>query len=481
MRILGRSRATFFGKSTACSSIAFSLLVALQACSGGGGGGTPSPSPTPTGSPAPTPTPTPTPTSTPPPPAYGTSIGFFDPALSLRTGNTGAIGGSARSTYAFSVQQTASGEYKIHVLGGQGSIPLEYDKTDEYLVEGSFESVDYIDAPSLYANGLVEPEITVLSEAADKLFWLHMNLRFFPYTFRVMSEIDVEAPCYVEGTNTYWAGDVLVGQRGLGMSLFEIDTGLEGSKSDGFTSQLRAQSAPGRSLCWFLRGTLPAQFMIDTPQLRVYSDTLATAIDYETNEIVYLGDAADDGFIEELGSVAILTESSKSLEIVDVISHGTSNQSPRYFLVLMTDGNDPGEHRLVRIALEDQLDSLGNSAGEILTQKVVHAWEDGVPVGMVQAPLGGQQYGGYLYPDLAVVLGTTDHSFFFDNITFAPGEPPDYSDPVKFNVGKGAGSAIAVDRPDGPQLDEPSVGMLVSFPDTGEVTFIIVDDELTED
>jgi hypothetical protein len=183
---------------------------------------------------------------------------------------------------------------------------------------------------------------------------------------------------------------------------------------------------------------------------------------------VYFGDIDGDNELEEMGSTPIKTDATGPLKIVQVISRGTSTQAPRYLLVLLTDGNHIGEHRLV------QINSETDSAGDFV-QHVVHAWDVGVPVSMMQGPFGGSLEGGIFRPDLAVVLGTAEQSFFFDNLL--PLEagfsfPPVYGEPTQFNVGVGAGSAVAVESPHGPTLLGPDYGVLVSYPDSGEVFYI---------
>ena len=88
---------------------------------------------------------------------------------------------------------------------------------------------------------------------------------------------------------------------------------------------------------------------------------------------------------------------------------------------------------------------------------------------------GGLEEGGNFRADLVVVLGNTEQSFFFDNLLPLDegfGTTPVYAEPELFNVGIGAGSAVAASNPRGHSLGEPEYGVLVSYPNTGEIIYI---------
>jgi hypothetical protein len=76
---------------------------------------------------------------------------------------------------------------------------------------------------------------------------------------------------------------------------------------------------------------------------------------------------------------------------------------------------------------------------------------------------------------LAVVLRGTEDSFFFDNLLGNSDNsplPPLYDQPTFFKVGLGAGSAVIAESPDAPSLEDSGYGILVSYPESGEVVYI---------
>lgn len=402
----------------------------------------------------------------------GEVVGVFNPPLHLLIGN-GDVGG-VREGYSSAVfasrrvSGNATSNIEVVAIAGDAILPFDYDKDDIVVVDGVFNSVDFIQTPSLRGSGLPDASISILSSEENKLYWNSLvSPAGVPDLFENRETIDVDAPCYVEGTNTQFANDVIIGQKSNGLSLFDVDSGSDFTNSNNFTATLVSETGGNRSLCHFLRGIIP--FEIYNQNLSVFNANFqpVTAIDYDTNEIVFFGDTNGDDNLEELGAVPLLVDSNKDLKIVDVLSRGSSSQVPRYFLILLTDGEHNGDHRLVLV-------SIDSDTGE-LEQEIIYAWNEGVPIGMAQSQFGGSLEGGIFRTDLIVVLGTTEQSLFFDNLRPLDGnfsDPPIYREPVLFEVGLGAGSVVAGRKPDVPTLDEPDYGILVSFPENGEVRYI---------
>jgi hypothetical protein len=257
------------------------------------------------------------------------------------------------------------------------------------------------------------------------------------------------------------------------LSVFDIDTGSDLIDSQNFDATLVYNVGGQRSLCHVLRGIIPPSiehqypgFQSSPPTGPAYALPL-TAIDYNTNELVFYGDVDGDNKLDEMGTMPIETHATGPLNIIQVISRGGPTQIPRYLIVLMSDGRPMGEHRLVQI----NFDRLTYE----ITQRVLHEWSEGVPVSMMQGPLGGSLEGGLYRSDLVVVLGTTQRSFFFDNLLPLDAgfsDPPLYGEPQLFEVGVGAGSAVAAESPFGPSVSGPDYGVLVSYPASGRVVYI---------
>jgi hypothetical protein len=398
-------------------------------------------------------------------------VGVFDPYIKLLLGNAD-VGGRIEGYTTIVVgsrpaPNDPTGRLELVGIAGDGVIPLDYDRDDNFDFEGRFQSIDFVDWPSLFASGLGEPEFSAVSTADNRLVWYQGLLNTFPMAFVQRNTISVESPCFVEGTNTYWANDVIIGQVDKGLSLFEVDSGNDLAPTDNFTSTFVSRSGDGRSLCSMIRGIIPESSHTANPTVRNARIGPLTAIDHKTNELVFFGDTNDDLQLEELGTLPLEMQTSEPMQIVSVIMEGTSSQQPRYMFVLATNGQHVGEHRLILVWFEEPLREI---------VQTVYAWNEGVPVAMVQGQFGGNNTEGRIFrPDLAVILGTSSHSLFFDNLSPLSegfGLPPLYGDPTMFEVGLGAGSAVAAIRPDGPHPTEPGYGILVSFSADGEVRYI---------
>ena len=377
----------------------------------------------------------------------GQVVGIFNPPLKLLLPNfniAGAFESLGSHVMAVADSTDHSGRYQIRAIEGTSTVPRQYHRDDIVRVEGDYASIDFVQSPSLYAHGLPDASLSIASASENKIYWLLQEPQSRDFTLR--ETIEVERPCFVAQTNTYWANDMVVGQRDRGLSVFDIETGSNVMDSQSFDATLVYNVGAGRSLCHLLRGVVPESIAQQYPGFQ--SSSPLTAIDFNTNELVFYGDTDGDNDLDEMGAMAIETHATGHLNIVQVISRGGPTQIPQYLIVLLSDGRHMGEHRVVQINFDSRTREI--------TQRVLHAWSEGVPVSMLQGPLGGSLVGGIFRSDLAVVLGTTEKSFFFDDLLPLEagfGEPPLYGEPQLFDVGVGAGSAVAAENPRGPGDD----------------------------
>jgi hypothetical protein len=404
----------------------------------------------------------------------GQVVGIFNPPLKLMLPNL-SIPGSFDSygAHVISVADSIShpGRYEIKAIQGSHVTPLQYHRDDIVHVEGNYASIDFVQSPSLFAHGLPDASLSIVSTAENKIYWLAEEPQ--SQVFSVREIIDVEKPCYLAQTTTYWENDMVVGQRDHGLTMFDVETGSDVMDSQTFAATPVYSVGEGRSLCHIYRGVIPATleaqypgFRNSPPQGQGYAFPL-TAIDYNTNELVFYGDIDGDNKLDQMGTMPIETHSTGHLHIVQVISRGEPTLVPWYLLVLLSDGEPMGEHRLVQINFDSRTREI--------SQRIVHEWSEGVPVAMLQGPLGGSMADGMFRTDLAVVLGTTEKSFFFDDllpVEAGLSDPPVYGEPQLFDVGVGAGSAVAAEDPHGPTANGMGVGILVSYPASGRVVFI---------
>jgi hypothetical protein len=392
----------------------------------------------------------------------GQVVGIFNPALKLVLPPS-----AGQHVTAIAPAPGLAGRYRVAAIKG----PTEYYRDDVVLVSGDYASIDFLQSPSLFAHGLPDAAMSIASASENKIYWLVQEPQ--SQDFAVRETIDVQSPCFVAQTDTYWANDMVVGQRDHGLTVFDVDTGSDVMNAESFNATPVFNVGAGRSLCHMIRGVVPESVSSQYPGFRSsppsganYAGPL-TAIDYKTNELVFYGDIDANNVLDEMGTMPIETHATGHLNIVQVISRGGPTQIPRYLLVLLSDGEPTGEHRLVEIDFDPQTNNI--------SQRIVHEWSDGVPVSMLQGQLGGSTVGGSFRFDLVVVLGTTQNSFFFDDLLPLEagfGEPPLYGAPLLFDVGVGAGSAVAALSPYGPKAGVPDFGVLVSYPDSGRVIYI---------
>lgn len=405
----------------------------------------------------------------------GQVVGIFNPALKLVLPNfnmPGSFDSYGNHVITLADASDHSGRFEVKAIQGSHQLPFQYDRDDIVRVNGTYASVDYVQSPSLFAHGLPDASMSIVSTTENKIYWLAEEPQ--SRVFSVREHIDVQSPCFIAQTQTYWANDMVVGQRDHGLTVFDVDTGSDVMDSQTFAATPVYSVGEGRSLCHIYRGLIPASLEAQFPGFRWsppsgpgWSFPL-TAIDYKTNELVFYGDIDGDNKLDEMGTMPLETHSTAHLNIVQVISRGEPTLVPQYLLVLLSDGRPVGEHRVVQINFDPQTREI--------SQRIVHEWSDGVPVAMLQGPLGGSMDRGVFQADLVVVLGTTAQSFFFDDLLTPDdqlSEPPVYGEPRLFNVGVGAGSAVAAENPwTAGSADGTGFGVLVSYPASGRVVYI---------
>jgi len=401
----------------------------------------------------------------------GQVVGIYDPPLKLVEGNSNLPTTEAFGSHIVGVVETPSGDYQIRAIGAEyDSGWRTYYRDDELTFEGTFRGIDYFDSPSLLAHGLPSASYSVVNSAENTIYWHAQDDGTRNLSLReTISGID--QPCFLRGTDILFGRDLIVGTRNSGFVIFDLEPDPTTSVPESFTAIPRQYLGAGRSFCHVQRGPLPRPYddLLPYGQPRPWTGPSyanpVRAIDFDALEIVYYGDANNDNTLVELGSVPIETNSTKKLEIIQVISTGTTSQSPNYVLLLLTDGSHNGEHRVIQLATENGIDD----------QRIIHEWTEGVPVAMLVSNVGGELLERNYRSDLVVVLGTTEESLFFDNIRplDAPTNYPIFAEPTKFKVGIGAGSAVAADRP-WPSSDQsvPDSGVLISYPETGEIVYV---------
>lgn len=399
------------------------------------------------------------------------TVGFYSPSLILRKGNVPRVGkvtdSTAREVIALRSTdenaQTSRLESLFFGLPQRGLGP-DYSISDRVVVQGTLQSAEFLGFRVLAFNAVGNGADYIVASTLENLIRVfNPDQVNYPVEYTQTDEIDIAKPCYVRGRTNTGEDHIWVGQQDNGFSTFRIDpiTGADGFAFE-FDHTLIQNLGRGRSLCHLLATRLaPSIATPDDPLYnKKYSDFVA--VDFANKELVMYAEQSADGLYAEVQTLKLQTNSSADLKIVDVISYGEPSLVPRYLYILMTDGNHNGTHRLIVVTQDTY---------SLEFDQETFSWDTGVPIALVEAPYVGIRPLDQFRPDLAVILGTSEQSLLFENIAenlgFSIGDPPVLGAPEAFDVGLGAGSAVAAD-------DEISAepGILVSFPETGQLKLI---------
>jgi len=353
----------------------------------------------------------------------------------------------------------------------QGFISNQQVQTDA-TVTGSVGSVDLLLPSALSFNLTPVTPISFLtvSESADSLDWYADFEIDFPDAFELADSISIPSPChfvprYGTGQDFIW-----VGQRGAGLSVVRLNrfvpdnlpAGTPNSHwARGFDDSIISQAGGSRSLCHVYPAVLPDRLSDRFPQSGI-EDVIA--VDFETNELVlFADDTGNDMTYELVDLVPLQTDGIPNLEIIDVISVGNPALFPQFLLVLMTDGQDDGQHRLITVYPDQITNELIQS---------VHTWQGAAPVQMISAgSLFGSEGRAIDYGiDIVILSATGSDAVIIEDGAAEQGLPlgPPVFKPAQYlSVGEGAGSVIRVLAP--VEGAFPRAGLLFSFPATNEL------------
>lgn len=307
-------------------------------------------------------------------------------------------------------------------------------------------------------------QFAVINELQNKVFWFAAFDPANPKNHELDVEIDVASPCYVEGRTNTGQDTVLVGQRNAGLTVLRLiaDRPL-GANHEGFDTQIVSTAGMTRSLC-FLYPTRLSTTTASNPQLSNLDDVIA--IDFDTNELVLLADyAAPDQEYEVVGTLPIDTDGLSGLSIVDALAVGTPGSIPNVIWILMTDGQDMGEHRLVMVSQDPD---------GTINQKP-HPFVGGVPSGMQQLKFFPGNPGQLVDAgaDIIVTSSTSSQITIFedDSIDINPTGNliPIYRDPIYVDVGGIPASSSVIRLPFVNGANKSVDGVIFSFQGSTEL------------
>ncbi|WP_169711654.1 hypothetical protein [Henriciella litoralis] len=364
----------------------------------------------------------------------GRPVALLDQGARLEVGN---IGTTFSEVFA-SVPAVAGSPNNPRdlVLFGEDTTKgyFDYSRTDLATVEPSFSGIAQIVPNGLGFNGVEAPnQFVVVEEGANKISLVNSDRSVVPGgTFQLADSFAIDQPCYFEGRTNTGQDFGWVGQRDNGLAVVRI-TPDNSSSSNQFDSEVIFDLNSDRSLCHIFPTELPADVYTKDPFDESNFSPLI-AVDFDSNELVLYGDTDETQEYVELTAIPLQTETTEQMTIVDVLSFGSPSLKPRYMVVLLTDGKDGGQQRLIMV-------SQDNSSEEISQE--TFAWTGGVPVGLVQGAFVGVRPADQKRLDLVVVT-ESGQAMVFEN-TLAEnqgvGEVPSFAEPKSFAIEPGAGSA----------------------------------------
>jgi len=399
----------------------------------------------------------------------GIPVAIYDPSLSLLNGfsRIANLNGNVNTNVMASrpgSENFNSDKFEIVMFGGSTNIQNEQDFENEsnFLVEGSFDDINYAELNGIGSALGIANGLTVLSKTENELRWFKSESGgSTPFTYRESDSFSIDEPCFVRdlfGQDFIW-----VGQENNGLSVVRLDRIQTNGETSGFDATVLQNTGGSRSLCYILPTRLSRRFANSG------TDGLIT-LDYKSNEIVLFKERNAGNSYNEVEAIPLMTQSSEPMEIVDVFSFGLPSRVPRSLGVLLTSGENGGEQRLIHITQDINDDEIAQRT---------YSWIGGIPVSLVVGNFGGDDVNRAFTEDL-VVITNSDQSLFFESNAIRPTSTAergnrDYAEPVFFDTLPGAGSAVSINQRSngfgGVDIDD----VLVSYPTTGELRYYTPD------
>jgi len=301
-------------------------------------------------------------------------------------------------------------------------------------------------------------QFAVISTDQDKIFWFAAFDRVDVKDYVLDEVIDIEAPCHVQGRTNSSQDIAWVGQKNAGLSVIRLlPDRPTGGSHEGFSFQVVSTAETSRSLCFVYPTRLPSMGS-SSPPISQLDDLIA--IDFDLNELVLLADYVPPAEEYELiGTIPIDTDGLSNLNIVDVLGIGDPGSVPNVIFVLMSDGLENGEHRLV-VVWQDQNGNI---------QQKPHTFVGGVPSAMHSLSFFPSEPEQLVDAGADVVIVSSSSSqvtiFEDDGINVNPTLSliPALKAPIYFDVGDIPSSSSIVRLPNINGANQSSFGLVLSF------------------
>ena len=348
-----------------------------------------------------------------------------------------------------------------------------------------FHPEDIILFDPLWFNGVTRPtgpDFIVLSNDRDALEWYTNEYLFDGDGFITGTRMLLQQsepftdPCTVVERASTGNDFAWVGLREGGVVVTEV-TPVEAT--DGTTvsfEQNRLQTlGAGRSLCFVFPTELPKRF---DPANTINIRPGLITVDFLNKELLLVADTDSDGIWEELEVVPLDLSGNPNLEIIDVLATGSPSLVPRYIAILVSDGIDGGDHRVIVVAQGDD---------DLEIYQETYQWSGGTPIKLLRGPFAGQAgilsdlAGNQFRQDLAVVSDTATGNVLLRDISYPNpvADVPVFAQPEPFPFMAGASSAItATYFLDGADPDSyANFGIVATFPDDRSLRFFGLNSE----
>lgn len=416
----------------------------------------------------------------------GVPIADLDSPLTLRVGTgrsvrTESTRIDSNSTVLIGSRMIEGGENagKTEMLALGNNYPrfseIDYETTNYQTFSGVFDNFEAIrfDPFNFLISGIFGPNFAILSESQDKVTWVvgerDGQAEFpNPVEFKEADSFNIENPCYLREKTNSSQDFVWVGQREKGLSVVKLTEVRR--ESDGLTrsfdDELVTNVSDGRSLCMVFPTSLPDDVRNKFPEIDITYLTPVLTLDFETNEIVYLADTSSNGEYEEVLVLPLQTQTDKKLKIIDAYAVGIPSGLPNSFVVLLSDGQDNGTHRLIHAVLEFR------ESNDV--RQTTYSWQGGQPLALLHGNFGGEAADNQFLEDAVVISATSNESYFFDNITdrsMDTASLPVFAEPVGFETLPGGESAAKLQHRDFGAIED----IAISYPETGEIRFFVPD------
>ncbi len=342
-----------------------------------------------------------------------------------------------------------------------------------------FHPEDIVLFDPLRFNGVTRPtgdDFIVLSSDRDAMEWytneyLYDDEGFITGTQMLLQQSEPFIdPCTVVERTSSGNDFAWVGLREGGVVVTDVVPVDAGDGTSESFEQTRLQTlGAGRSLCFILPTELPRRF--DPANIINIRPGLIT-VDFLNMELLLVADTDSDGIWEELEVIPLDLAGNPGLEIVDVLATGSPSLVPRYIAILVSDGIDGGDHRLIQVY-------QGNDDLEIYQE--TFQWSGGAPIKLLRGPFAGEAgnlsdlAGNQLRQDLAVISGTATGNVLLRDIGYPNpiAEVPVFAQPEPFPFMAGASSAVTANYflRDADSDDYARFGIVATFPDDRSLRF----------